>query len=89
MFLSFYRAHNFSALKVVKSAIDYTESALDEIRMLKSVSMSPNPITEYAAMQHYVTIRSIIIYNRFIGYLIIVHVCSVHRIPKRIKCYHT
>ncbi|XP_060858573.1 SRSF protein kinase 3-like isoform X1 [Metopolophium dirhodum] len=30
-------AHNFSALKVVKSAIDYTESALDEIRMLKSI----------------------------------------------------
>lgn len=36
----FYRAHNFSALKVVKSAIDYTESALDEIRMLKSVSFN-------------------------------------------------
>lgn len=32
------RAHNFVALKVVKSAADYTESALDEIRMLKSVS---------------------------------------------------
>ncbi|XP_015376558.1 PREDICTED: SRSF protein kinase 1-like, partial [Diuraphis noxia] len=30
-------AHNFSALKVVKSAVDYTESALDEIRMLKSI----------------------------------------------------
>lgn len=37
------RTHDFSALKVVKSAVDYTESALDEIRMLKSVSI---PVTE-------------------------------------------
>lgn len=38
-FLSAFRTHNFSALKVVKSAVEYTESALDEIRMLKGVSV--------------------------------------------------
>lgn len=38
IFLFICRTHNFSALKVVKSATDYTESALDEIRMLKNVS---------------------------------------------------
>lgn len=42
-FSSVGRTHDFSALKVVKSAVDYTESALDEIRMLKSVSI---PVTE-------------------------------------------
>ncbi|XP_050530551.1 SRSF protein kinase 2-like isoform X2 [Daktulosphaira vitifoliae] len=30
-------SHSFLALKVVKSAVDYTESALDEIRMLKCI----------------------------------------------------
>ena len=34
----FYRAKRFVALKVVKSAQHYTETALDEIKLLKCVS---------------------------------------------------
>lgn len=38
--MSVSRGKRFLALKVVKSEPDYTESALDEIRMLKSISVS-------------------------------------------------
>jgi len=35
------RARRFVALKVVKSAQHYTETALDEIKLLKCVSVQP------------------------------------------------
>jgi len=41
MFRYVRRTHNFAALKIVKSAAEYTECAMDEIRMLKSVSTPP------------------------------------------------
>lgn len=38
MYLLFDRCKEFAALKVVKSAKHYTETALDEIKLLKCVS---------------------------------------------------
>ena len=37
--LLFYRGKRFVALKVVKSAQHYTETALDEIKLLRCVSI--------------------------------------------------
>ena len=39
------RARRFVALKVVKSAQHYTETALDEIKLLKCVSVQPEFLT--------------------------------------------
>lgn len=40
MFLFFSRGKRFVAMKVVKSAQHYTETALDEIKLLKCVSIT-------------------------------------------------
>lgn len=40
MFLLFSRGKRFVAMKVVKSAQHYTETALDEIKLLKCVSIT-------------------------------------------------
>lgn len=40
MFLFFSRGKRFVAMKVVKSAQHYTETALDEIKLLKCVSIA-------------------------------------------------
>jgi hypothetical protein len=99
-----YRAHNFSALKVVKSAVDYTESALDEIRMLKSVSMSPNSYTYYIPHTSYIliliifnilyTTEIIICYLTFLGHfptflVIFIDFTLVHFLLFFVNCHYT
>ena len=43
----YFRAKRFVALKVVKSASHYTDTALDEIKLLKCVSIEMNNTNEY------------------------------------------
>ena len=58
-FFSFFSDKKFVALKVVKSAAHYTETALDEIKLLKCVSVIYNKKNVYGTKTYFTEKRII------------------------------